>query len=162
MLIYLYELPSNDCKLYLDIIITNANYNKIQAIPYRADFTNFYFRPEDRERIKMAIWYLLLKEKGAYTGKSQTKTNYQVSKNQSSKLFTYKAHNTSDLYGFFKGKRIVDNYEKLIVTGIPKSVIDNFIRISPVAWEHLPFTGRYNFTTDNSIMDLEKLGKTLT
>ena len=40
---------------------------------------------------------------------------------------------------------------------LPKSVIDNFIRISPVAWEHLSFTGRYNFTKDNSIMDLEKI-----
>ena len=85
-------------------------------------------------------------------------------------------------YGIFKGKRIVDNnvsahavrllankiisynatilniiYERLIATGASKSVIDNFIRISPVAWEHLSFTGRYNFTKDNSIMDLEKI-----
>jgi hypothetical protein len=85
-------------------------------------------------------------------------------------------------YGVFKAKRIVDNnvsvhavrllankiisdnatilniiYERLIATGVPKSVIDNFIRISPVAWGHLSFTGRYNFTKDNSIMDLEKI-----
>ena len=85
-------------------------------------------------------------------------------------------------YGVFNAKRIVDNnvsahavrllvnkiisynatilniiYERLIATGVPKSVIDNFIRISPVAWEHLSFTGRYNFITDNSIMDLEKI-----
>ena len=85
-------------------------------------------------------------------------------------------------YGIFKGKRIVDNnvsahavrllankiisynatilniiYKRLIATGAPKSVIDNFIRISPVAWEHLSFTGRYNFIKDNIIMDLEKI-----
>lgn len=48
-------------------------------------------------------------------------------------------------------------YERLIATGASKSVIDNFIRISPVALEHLSFTGRYNFTKDNSIMDLEKI-----
>jgi hypothetical protein len=48
-------------------------------------------------------------------------------------------------------------YERLIASDTPKSVIDNFIRISPVAWGHLSFTGRYNFTTDNSIMDLEKI-----
>lgn len=65
-------------------------------------------------------------------------------------------------YGIFKSKKIVDNnfsahtvrllankiisyntailniiYERLIATGSSKSVIDNFIRISPVAWEHL-------------------------
>jgi len=47
-------------------------------------------------------------------------------------------------------------YERLIATGASKSLIDNFIRISPVAWKHLSFTGRYNFTKDNSI-DLEKI-----
>jgi hypothetical protein len=89
-------------------------------------------------------------------------------------------------HGIFKGKRIVDNnvsahavrllaneiiscnatilniiYQKLIAAGVPKSVIDNFIRISPVAWEHISFTGRYNFTKDNSIVDLEKIVKLL-
>ena len=89
-------------------------------------------------------------------------------------------------HGIFKGKRIVDNnvsahavrllankiisynatilniiYERLIAAGVSKSVIDNFIRISPVAWEHISFTGRYNFTKDNSIVDLEKIFKLL-
>ncbi|KKB96531.1 Tn3 transposase DDE domain protein [Candidatus Arcanobacter lacustris] len=89
-------------------------------------------------------------------------------------------------HGIFKGKRIVDNnvsahavrllankiisynatilniiYQKLIAAGVQKSVIDNFIRISPVAWEHISFTGRYNFTKDNSIVDLEKIVKLL-
>ncbi|MDA1364051.1 MAG: Tn3 family transposase [Candidatus Marinimicrobia bacterium] len=48
-------------------------------------------------------------------------------------------------------------YERLIAACAPKSVIDNFIRISPVAWEHISFTGRYNFTKDNTIVDLEKI-----
>ena len=77
-------------------------------------------------------------------------------------------------HGIFKGKRISDNnvsahavrllaneiisynatilniiYERLIAMGATKAVIDNFIRISPVAWEHISFTGRYNFTKDN-------------
>ena len=85
-------------------------------------------------------------------------------------------------HGIFKGKRISDNnvsahavrllaneiisynatilniiYERLIAMGATKAVIDNFIRISPVAWEHISFTGRYNFTKDNSIVDLEKI-----
>jgi hypothetical protein len=89
-------------------------------------------------------------------------------------------------HGIFKGKRIVDNnvsahavrllsnkiisynatilniiYQKLIAEGSPKSEIDNFIRISPVAWEHISFTGRYNFTKDNSIVNLEKIVRLL-
>lgn len=72
--------------------------------------------------------------------------------------------------GIFKGKKIVDNlisshatrllancviaynatllnslYEKMIAEGAPKSVIDEFIRISPIAWSHIIFTGRYSF-----------------
>jgi hypothetical protein len=52
-------------------------------------------------------------------------------------------------------------YQNLIAEDVAKSVIDNFMRISPVAWEHISFTGRYNFTKDNSIVDLEKIVKLL-
>ena len=31
------ELPSHDARLFLDIIVANAKYNKIQAIKYRGD-----------------------------------------------------------------------------------------------------------------------------
>jgi len=119
------------------------------------------------------------KNKGTYTGQSQTKVSQQEAELKA--IIIYK-HNTSDLLWSSKAKRIVDNnvstyafillankiisynatilnitYERLIASDTPKSVIDNFIRISPVAWGHLSFTGRYNFTTDNSIMDLEKI-----
>jgi TnpA family transposase len=88
--------------------------------------------------------------------------------------------------GIFKGKRIVDNnvsahavrlsaniiiaynstilnilYEKLIEAKAPKPVIDNFLRISPVAWNHIAFTGRYNFIKDSSTIDLENVIKLL-
>ena len=33
----LHELTSSDPRMYLDIIVTNAKYNKIQAIQYRDD-----------------------------------------------------------------------------------------------------------------------------
>ena len=33
----LHELPSHDARLFLDIIVANAKYNKIQAIQYRDD-----------------------------------------------------------------------------------------------------------------------------
>jgi hypothetical protein len=32
----LHELPSHDARLFLDIIVANAKYNKIQAIPLLA------------------------------------------------------------------------------------------------------------------------------
>ena len=33
----LHKLTSSDPRMYLDIIVTNAKYNKIQAIQYRDD-----------------------------------------------------------------------------------------------------------------------------
>jgi len=33
----LHELTSSDPRMYLDIIVTNAKHNKIQAIQYRDD-----------------------------------------------------------------------------------------------------------------------------
>jgi len=85
-------------------------------------------------------------------------------------------------HGIFKGKRIIDNnvsahavrlmanciisynstilnalYEKLVASGASQVVIDKFIRISPIAWEHISFTGRYNFKKDGSTVDLETM-----
>lgn len=50
-----------------------------------------------------------------------------------------------------------------------EAVIAEFLRISPIAWNHIIFTGRYNFKNNNTKVDLEKmivsleekLGKTL-
>lgn len=32
-----------------------------------------------------------------------------------------------------------------------------FLRISPIAWNHIIFTGRYNFKNNNTKVDLEKM-----
>jgi len=83
--------------------------------------------------------------------------------------------------GIFKGKRIIDNqvsahaarlvanciiaynstilnslYEKMVTDGVDQSVIDEFLRTSPIAWGYLTFTGRYNFKNSKTKIDLEK------
>lgn len=88
--------------------------------------------------------------------------------------------------GIFKGKKIIDNnvsahalrllanliiasnstvlniiYQRLIAAKVEKSVIDNFLRISPIAWDHVSFTGRYKFIKNSSTVDLEKIVKLL-
>ena len=51
----LHELTSSDPRMYLDIIVTNAKYNKIQAIQYRND-TVFVISEEQYLRlIKLKI-----------------------------------------------------------------------------------------------------------
>lgn len=72
--------------------------------------------------------------------------------------------------GIFKGRKIVDNrigahaarliancivaycsiilnavYIKMLKEGVAQEVIDEFARISPIAWVHILFTGRYSF-----------------
>lgn len=89
-------------------------------------------------------------------------------------------------HGVFKGKRIIDNnvsshavrlvanliicynatilnvlYEKLLAANAPKSIIEKFIRISAIAWDHLVFTGRYNFRKNDSTVNLEAMIKIL-
>lgn len=81
--------------------------------------------------------------------------------------------------GIFKGKKIVHNrvsahaarlianciiaynsiilnavYEKMIKDGVAQEIIDEFIRISPIAWVHILFTGRYNFKKNNGEIDI--------
>jgi TnpA family transposase len=88
--------------------------------------------------------------------------------------------------GIFKGKKIVDNrvssdatrllanciiaynstllntiYQKMIAEGAPQSVIDEFLRISPIAWCYVTFTGRYNFKKNNGKMNLKEMLDTL-
>ena len=83
--------------------------------------------------------------------------------------------------GIFKGKRIIDNqvsahaarlvanciiaynstilnslYEKMVTDGVDQSIIDEFLRTSPIAWGYLTFTGRYNFKNSKTKIDLEK------
>lgn len=89
-------------------------------------------------------------------------------------------------YGIFKGKKIIDNrvsshatrllanciiaygstllntlYEKMIAEGALQSVIDEFIRISPIAWCYITFTGRYSFKKNTGRIDLKETLNTL-
>ncbi|MBN9231774.1 MAG: Tn3 family transposase [Legionella sp.] len=81
--------------------------------------------------------------------------------------------------GIFKGKTITDNrvsahaarllansiigynsiilnniYEKMVAEGVPDEVIEEFARISPIAWAHILFTGRYRFKGNNGLIDI--------
>ena len=74
----------------------------------------------------------------------------------------------------FKGRKITDNrvsahaarlvancivaynatilnqvYEKMVSEGVSKEILEKFARISPIAWQHLFFTGRYSFKKAN-------------
>lgn len=87
--------------------------------------------------------------------------------------------------GVFKGRKIKDNrvsahsarlvancivaynalilntiYEKMIADGVPDSIIEKFARISPIAWQHLYFTGRYSFKkAGKSVIDVEAMAR---
>ena len=81
--------------------------------------------------------------------------------------------------GIFKGKTITDNrvsahaarllanciigynsiilnniYEKMLAEGVTQDVIEEFARISPIAWAHILFTGRYRFKNNNELIDI--------
>lgn len=84
--------------------------------------------------------------------------------------------------GVFKGKKIIRNqisahavrlvanciiaynsiilntiYEKMLREGVSQEIIDKFARISPIAWVHIAFTGKYNFKKSNSEIDVEAM-----
>lgn len=46
-------------------------------------------------------------------------------------------------------------YEKMQAEGINQEIMDEFIRISPIAWTHIGFTGKYNFKKSNGNIDLD-------
>lgn len=81
--------------------------------------------------------------------------------------------------GVFKGKKITTNrisahavrlvanciiafnsiilntvYEKMLVDGVDQRIIDKFLRISPIAWAHIAFTGKYNFRKSDGQIDI--------
>jgi TnpA family transposase len=89
-------------------------------------------------------------------------------------------------YGIFKGQKIMDNrvsahaarlianciiaynsiilntvYEKMLKNGVAQNVIDEFARISPIAWIHILFTGRYTFEKSNGDIDIAAMAKAL-
>ena len=52
-------------------------------------------------------------------------------------------------------------YQKMIAEKAPQSVINEFIRISSIAWFYITFTGRYNFKKNNGKIDLQEILNTL-
>jgi hypothetical protein len=46
-------------------------------------------------------------------------------------------------------------------TARPQAVIDEFIRISPIAWTHTLFTGRYNFKKSSGKIDVDAMARIL-
>lgn len=84
--------------------------------------------------------------------------------------------------GVFKGKKIVNNqvsghavrlvansiiaynaiilntvYERMLADGVSQVIIDEFARISPIAWSHIAFTGKYNFKKSNGDIDVDAM-----
>jgi TnpA family transposase len=89
-------------------------------------------------------------------------------------------------YGVYNGRRIVNHkistqavrlvtntavaynatilnmlYIKLIELGYSEKDIERFLRISPMAWIHIAFTGRYTFNNKNNKIDLNEIIITL-
>ena len=87
--------------------------------------------------------------------------------------------------GVFQGKRIVENrvsahaarlianciiaYNGMILNtvyknmpnGVSQDIIDEFLRISPIAWTHTLFTGRYSFKKSNGNIDVAAMARIL-
>ncbi len=45
-------------------------------------------------------------------------------------------------------------YERMLAEGVSQAIIDEFARISPIAWSHIAFTGKYNFKKSNGDIDV--------
>lgn len=85
-------------------------------------------------------------------------------------------------HGVFKGKKIINNrvsshavrlvanciiaynsiilntiYEQMLAEGVSQEIIDKFARISPIAWAHIAFTGKYNFRKSNGDIDIKAM-----
>jgi TnpA family transposase len=85
-------------------------------------------------------------------------------------------------HGVFKGRKIVNNqvsahavrlvvnciiayntiilntiYEKMIKEGVDQKIIDEFARISPIAWAYIVFTGKYNFKKSDGSLDVDMM-----
>lgn len=52
-------------------------------------------------------------------------------------------------------------YEKMLAKSVSQEIINEFIRISPIAWAHTLFTGRYNFKKNNEKIDVEAMARIL-
>ncbi len=88
--------------------------------------------------------------------------------------------------GVFKGRKIANNrtsahairlvanciiaynciilnniYEKMVKDNVSQEIIDEFLRISPIAWIHIAFTGQYNFKKSNGNIDVAAMVEAL-
>ena len=113
--------------------------------------------------------------KAIRTARNRTEAYHQL---QSNIRKTYK--------GVFQGKKIVENrisahaarlvanciiaynsmilnsvHEKMLANGASQKAIDEFIRVSPIAWTHMLFTGRYSFKKSNGKIDVEAMAQIL-
>ena len=48
-------------------------------------------------------------------------------------------------------------YEKMKANGATTADLEKFLRISPMAWIHITFTGRYHFNDKEVSVDLQKI-----
>lgn len=49
----------------------------------------------------------------------------------------------------------------MLVDGTSQEIIDEFARISPIAWSHIAFTGKYNFRKSNGDIDVDAMANEL-
>ncbi|WP_347990131.1 hypothetical protein [Methylomonas sp. AM2-LC] len=52
-------------------------------------------------------------------------------------------------------------YERMLAAGTSQAIIDEFARISPIAWSHIAFTGKYNFRKSNGDIDVDAMANEL-
>ena len=48
-------------------------------------------------------------------------------------------------------------YEKMLEEGVSQDIIDEFLQISPIAWVHIAFTGKYSFKKSNGNIDITSM-----
>ena len=48
-------------------------------------------------------------------------------------------------------------YEQMLADGVSQEIIDKFARISPIAWAHIAFTGKYNFKKSSGEIDMKAM-----
>jgi len=49
----------------------------------------------------------------------------------------------------------------MLAAGTSQEIIDEFARISPIAWSHIAFTGKYNFRKSNGDIDVDAMANEL-
>ncbi len=116
----------------------------------------------------------------------QLRKAIRTARNRTEAFHQLQGHIRKMYSGVFKGKRIEDNrvsahatrlianciiaynsiilntvYEKMVKDGVSQKIIDEFTRISPIAWVHILFSGRYHFKKNNLNIDIEIMARAL-